>query len=158
MSTLQPRDCIFLPTDATIAAHHTCGQRFLERERSPEGYTFHLWDFNTYTVPRRKEHGRSKVRERFKAFLSTSSKGGDVKFKTAEMTEQDAPNVHCVSKPTIIKDKDIFRDEKVSSSLPYRRSTHGERYPQLTAALMDDERILLWRVSQNFRAVRPNLT
>lgn len=58
-----------------------------------------------------------------------------------------APVTIYEAKPTIIKDSDVFRDGKVSTSLSYRRTTYPQRFTGLKGVLMDEERVMLWSVS-----------
>lgn len=54
--------------------------------------------------------------------------------------------------PTGIRDKDVFEDELVSSSLPYRRVSYDKILPILSGVFMDEERILFWKVSSPLSA------
>lgn len=133
--------------DFMIAVRDTYGQRFVHRERATRGLDgqdlVQVWDFNPYTASKREQGG---MRDILKGLLPTRLGPSKRVSVTLKKETEDATDYE--SKVSIIKDKDVFEDGYVTSSLPYRRATCKGRFPRMTGVMLDEERVLAWSVSE----------
>ncbi|KAG9017371.1 hypothetical protein FRB93_007485 [Tulasnella sp. JGI-2019a] len=149
------------------------GQRYLDYEENSVGHRLHIWDFNSYLDNRRQPLARALPGDNPEE-TEMFNKGEAAQYSTSANDDEDMPNaLPCVEKwptgstvgkwalatvyyaaPTSIEN--VVFQGKVWSSLPYRRITSRIKFTHQDGAMMDDERIILFR--KNYSTARLELT